>query len=108
MQSATISIGSPEGVNKWVVQILFQKPTDSDYNDQGSTTAHTKTSCCTVILSGGKLKLKLKKKYKVGCQITAPRDLPVVISLQIRGDEFCEEACEALLVRMTVLKIHFP
>jgi hypothetical protein len=42
MQFATISIGSPEGVNKWVVQILIEKPTDSDYNDQSSRTAGTK------------------------------------------------------------------
>jgi hypothetical protein len=40
MQLATISIGSPEGANKWVVQILFEKPADSDYNDQFANRKH--------------------------------------------------------------------
>ena len=58
MQFATISIGSPEGVNIWVVQILFEKPNDSDYNDQSSRTAGTKASCWTVIFRNGKLEQK--------------------------------------------------
>jgi len=60
MQFATISIGSPEGANKWVVQILFEKPADSDYNDQSSRTAGTKASCCTMNLRNGEIKQKNK------------------------------------------------
>jgi len=65
MQFATISIGSPEGVNKWVVQILFEKPTDSDYNDQSSRTAGTKASYCTVNLRNRELKQKINENTGV-------------------------------------------
>jgi hypothetical protein len=60
------SVGTPGGFHKSLFQIPFQKPTDSDYNDRGSRTASTKTSCWTVIFPDKEISInKMKKTLQV-------------------------------------------